>query len=1060
MDSYTQANQDLITYECAIPEPGQLVEVRRRQWVVSDVQGSAFTSGTNNEQHIVTLSSLDEDAMGEELQVLWQIEPGARVLEKAGLPKITGWDSSDRQEAFLDAVRWGAVTNADRSFLQAPFRSGITIEDYQLDPLVRAIDMARVNLLITDDVGLGKTIEAGLVIQELLVRHRARSVFIVCPATLLIKWKTEMWDKFGLEFRIVDTAYIKQLRREHGIHANPWTSFPRLISSMDWMKSGEGLRRMKDILPPHITYPRKFDILVVDEAHNVSPAAASLYALESKRTRLIRSISPHFEHRIFLSATPHNGYKESFTSLLELLDDQRFARSVMPDEKQLQRVMVRRLKSDIVDADGKPVFPKRNVMALEIDYTDEEREIHKLLGDFTELRMKSVQGTRYRRGLDFIHKLLKKRLFSSPMAFANTFVKHLQSLEKRRTRTNEDTMNDRILRKAIMRAEEEFQDDAVAEEALHEAVEAATELSNPLDEAQRDLIVKLTAWADMAKNRVDSKATAILDWLESYLKTDGDWNGKRVILFTEYRATLVWIQQILAPHGYGGDSLMILHGSIVPEERERIKAAFQTHPDISPVRILLATDAASEGIDLQNHCNYIIHIEIPWNPNVMEQRNGRVDRHGQKESDVFIWHPVGKGYRTESDVKNIGVGQMEGDHEYLMRAVQKINTIREDLGSVGPVIANQIEEAMLGRRNNLDTKDAETKAASARRFIVTERKLKEKIVRLHEKLMEAKEDFRLAPVHIARTVLVALEIAGKPALKPVSFADAPEGSVFEVPVLSGSWGRSTAGLEHPHTGVRRPITFDHEVARGRDDVVLAHLNHRFVQMCLRLLREELWKLDDIKNLHRVSVRAVSDNGLDNPVVVVWSRLVVIGGDHHRLHEEITLSGGELKSSGFARIPQIGRLASLVENSEPFDPDSRLSDTLKERYQSQEKPLRSTVEARSTDRMKYLDNTLNKRKESEKKDIIRILDELEKKIHAELKADRLPTQLMLPGFEEAERDQVRRDLNALKMRLARIPEEKDLETDAIDKRFARQNARTFPVAVVLIVPRSFSMEKRI
>jgi len=259
----------------AVPEPGQLVEVRRRQWVVTDVSSGALSPASNGDQHLVGLSSLDEDSMGEEIQVVWQMEAGAQVLEKAGLPSITGWDSNDRLEAFLDAVRWGAVTNADRSFLQSPFRSGITIEDYQLDPLVRAVEMARVNLLIADDVGLGKTIEAGLVIQELLVRHRARTVFVVCPASLQVKWQTEMQEKFGLEFRIVDTEYVKRLRRERGIHVNPWTSYPRLITSMDWMKSGEGFRLLKDVLPPHITYPRKFDILVVDEAHNVAPAGGA-----------------------------------------------------------------------------------------------------------------------------------------------------------------------------------------------------------------------------------------------------------------------------------------------------------------------------------------------------------------------------------------------------------------------------------------------------------------------------------------------------------------------------------------------------------------------------------------------------------------------------------------------------------------------------------------------------------------------------------------------------------------------------------------------------------------
>jgi superfamily II DNA/RNA helicase len=149
----------------------------------------------------------------------------------------------------------------------------------------------------------------------------------------------------------------------------------------------------------------------------------------------------------------------------------------------------------------------------------------------------------------------------------------------------------------------------------------------------------------------------------------------------------------------------------------------------------LATDAASEGIDLQNHCNYMIHIEIPWNPNVMEQRNGRIDRHGQKESEVFIWHPVGKGFESNESIQSSKkVGQIEGDHEYLMRAVLKIDTIREDLGSVGPVIAQQIEEAMLGKRTSLDTAEAETKVAKARKYVSAERKLQEKIEKLHQRL--------------------------------------------------------------------------------------------------------------------------------------------------------------------------------------------------------------------------------------------------------------------------------------------------------------------------------------
>lgn len=1033
----------------AVPEPGQLVEVRRRQWVVTDVSGGAFSLTSDGDQHLVCLSSLDEDSMGEEIQVIWQIEPGAQILEKAGLPSITGWDSDERLEAFLDAVRWGAVTNADRSFLQAPFRSGITIEDYQLDPLVRAVEMARVNLLVADDVGLGKTIEAGLVIQELIVRHRARTVLVVCPASLQVKWQTEMQEKFGLEFRIVDTDYVKRLRRERGIHVNPWTSYPRLVASMDWMKSGEGLRSLKDVLPPGITYPRKFDILVVDEAHNVAPASASKYALESQRTRLIRSLAPHFTHRLFLSATPHNGYQESFTSLLELLDDQRFARTVMPDEKQLHRVMVRRLKSDIVDANGKPVFPVRKLECLEIDYSEEERRIHALLGQYTTDRSKSVKGTRFEYGTDFVHTLLKKRLFSSPMAFALTLAKYRETLDRGKPKSERETLDDRILRKAILKTEEDYSDDSMVEEAQCEAVEAAAELAPSLTCDQRDMLDRLSSWAEKARNRVDSKANAILDWLENHLKTDGRWNGKRVILFTEYRATHAWIHQILAAHGYGGDRSMYLHGSMTPEERESVKAAFQAHPDVSPVRILLATDAASEGIDLQNHCNYLIHVEIPWNPNVMEQRNGRIDRHGQKEDAVFVWHPVGKGFSAKTADGSVTPGDVAGDHEYLMRAVLKIDSIREDLGSVGPVIARQIEEAMLGKRTRLDTVAAEEEAARARKFVAAERSLRERIARLHEKLAEAKNDFHLSPERISRAVQVALDLAEKPSLEPVASAGGNTGSVFRVPVLTGSWGRATMGLEHPHTGVRRPITFDHDVAKGRDDVVLAHLNHRLVQMCLRLLREEIWKLDDVKRLHRVAVRCLPDGELNVPSVAVWSRLVITGGDHRRLHEELTLAGGELEHARFVRITQVGRLETLVTRGSSVEPDKALFEILKQRFERHEDSIMSAIEARSRDRLKFLERTLERRKESEIADIQTILDELENNIRKELSHE----DLQLSLFSDEELGQRKKDRHALNARLSRIPEERKEEKSVIEKRYATPADRTFPVAVVFLVPQS-------
>jgi superfamily II DNA or RNA helicase len=1033
----------------ALPEPGQLVEVRRRQWVVMDIAASSLPGATvNRPQHLVTLASIDEDSLDETLAAVWEIEPGARVLESAGLPAVDGWDPPERISAFLDAVRWGAATSADHMLLQAPFRSGIEIQDHQLDPLVRALGMSRTSLLIADDVGLGKTIEAGLVVQELLIRHRARSVLIVCPASLQVKWKDEMWEKFGLDFRIVNTEYVKTLRRERGLHANPWTSFPRLITSMDWMKAGEGLRLMKDVLPPHLSFPRKFDVLIVDEAHNVAPSAASHYPMPSQRTQLIRRVAPHFQHRMFLTATPHNGYQESFTALLELLDDQRFARTVEPDPAQLQRVMVRRLKTDLVDKNGKRIYPDRAILPLSVEYTADEREAHRLLTAYTESRSASVKGSPSGVGADFIHMLLKKRLFSSPMAFAMTLAKHRSTLAGARKKKS-DGMDERILRKAIARCAEDYADDSALERAEAEAVETATEMGLPLTAEQQALLGKLGAWAEGAKNRADSKALAILALLDERLKTKGQLNGKRIILFTEYRATHDWLLEILSSHGWGGELLSKLHGGTDPEERELIKAAFQAHPSVSPVRILLATDAASEGIDLQNHCNYLVHVEIPWNPNVMEQRNGRIDRHGQRQEKVLIWHPVGAGTRMEGDGDR-AAGDLLGDHDFLLRAVQKVQNMRQDLGCVGPVIASQIEQAMLGRRRYLDTQGAEQQAAKTKKFVTAERDLNQRIALLHARLVEARTTLHLEPHRIRRTVDVALALAGRAPLKPVSL-DGFEGEAFDLPLLTGSWAQALKGVPHPHTGARRPITFDHSAAKGRDDVVLVHLQHKLVQMALRLLRAEVWAPEGRKTLHRVAVRSIPDSVSSVPVVVAWSRLVVTGAGHHRLHEELTMAAGELKDSGFSRVRVLRRIEELLDASEGALPPKRAFVFLQRRFEEQREGLLRAVEARSKERLDSLISALERRQAAEEQDLRGVLDDLEALLRRELADKAPPAQLsMWPTLQQEE---LRRDEAALKARLARIPSERDDELRAIRRRYAEPAIRTFPVALEFLVPAS-------
>ena len=1020
-----------------VPQVGQLVSVRRRQWIVSDIDKSDPKALGHQSQHLLTLSSIDEDALGEELSIIWELEPGALIVERSGLPEISAFDDPSHLDAFLDAIRWGAITNADRNFLQAPFRSGVTIEDFQLDPLVRAIGMARVNLLIADDVGLGKTIEAGLVIQEMLLRHRARSVLVICPSSLQKKWQDEMDEKFGLSFKIVDTEYVRQLRRDRGIHANPWTSFPRLITSQDWIKSGEGQRLLREVLPYKSHYPRKFDILVVDEAHNVAPSGSANYVLESQRTRLIREIAPHFQHKLFLTATPHNGYTESFTSLLELLDDQRFARNIIPDERHLKNSMVRRLKADL------PGYAKRRIEPLLISYRDDERDAYQDLLAYCESR-ESASGTKA-IGSKFITTLLKKRFLSSPAAFYSTLERHIESLSSNGYKSAPTKLDEKILRKAILRTEDDYSVDRDLEDSQLEAVEVASRSIEPLSGLERELVNKLRGWAQRSSHQSNAKSAAICDWIKDHLMTNGAWNNQRVILFTEYRTTQQWLQSILTQYGFGAERLAIIHGGIDSDEREQIKAAFQTHPDESPLRILLATDAASEGIDLQNHCDSLIHLEIPYNPNVMEQRNGRIDRHGQKSLEVVIWHPV--------DADSAAQSAVGGHHDDIIRALRKLESMREDMGSVNPVIAPQMSDLIEGAKSELSTREAELKIEKARTFVKGERQLNERIERLHTQLIETQSDYHLTPEHIEAAVRAGLALAEKPSLKVTELKDAPSGSVFEMPELAGSWAKCSKGLRHPFTGVVRPITFDHGVAKGRDDVVLVHLNHQLVQMCLRLLRAEVWAPSDTKKLNRAAIRAVPDSELSQVIAITVSRLVVTGGNHHRLHEEIIYSAGYLSDSSHNRERGVTTISRFLDVSIPASVLGNVSSKIIDLFNKHKESILKSVEARSSERLKDLQGALSRMRDKELSDIATVLDELEEVIKAELLKAEQPEQMAL--FTEDERTQVRRDFDALRARLARIPEEREFETNGISHRYSEFLERTFPVAVIFLIPESWA-----
>ncbi len=1026
------------------PEPPQvdaLVQIRGQRWVVSDV--APAESSTR-----VTLSSVEDGRYGETLSVIWEIEPGRRTLPGGSLPEIgkDAFDPPERLAAFLDAIRWSAVTSADVKTLQAPFRSGVAIEDYQLEPVARALDAPRVNLLLADDVGLGKTIEAGLVVQELLLRHRGRKVMIVCPAGLTVKWRDEMAEKFGLDFTVIDADRCAQVRRTHGSAANPFEVYPLAIVSLPWLRGPKAQRLLDEVLPPGgPTYPRTFDLLILDEAHHVAPAAPKqVYAVDSQQTKLIRRLAPHFTHRLFLSATPHNGYQASFTALLEILDDQRFARGVEPDRSAVEDVVVRRLKRQIVEADGTPRFQRRDAREIPVVYPEDERRVHGLLEEFAAARRRRLGQARGRKAADLVTLLLKKRLFSSPYAFGQTIAAYADTLASPvRALPPEDEWL------------EEFIDETATldDEELEEAERDALARTKPLVEGGDDevaLLQEMKDWADAHEATPDAKARELITYLRAVCIPDGEnWTNERVIVFTEYRDTKDWLRELLRSAGMGADRVAELDGAMGAEARERVRLAFQKPPSEHPVRILLATDAASEGIDLQDHCHRLVNYDIPFNPNKLEQRIGRIDRWGQKQVPQ-IRHFVGTGWDR-------AVGAYEADLEFLSRVATKVARMEADLGPVNAVLSDAVQRRLTGQISDFDVEHAEKKAATGA-DVPAETDVGAQVRRLRADLDKTVAELRITPAAVKRVVDTALALAHQQPLRDVADPD----PIYEVPTLTGSWERATAGLleKLPEPGKeprQLPVTFDAAVARDRkDDVVLAHLGHPLVAMSTRLLRAAV--SNDEIGLHRVAAVVSDDPDLETVLIGAYSRFVLVGADGVRLHEEVLYAGGWAPGTGrFRRLENLGRLGDLLDRGlttgTPATP--RVQAMMASRWEATRafEGLSAAIEWRTRTRRESLENRLAQRRDAEKRRIEANLDQFAATLRAQLakgdEEDALFSAIEARSKEEIA--QYHRDRRSWEERLRRLDGERARELQQVDARYADPKPHSFPVAVIFVVP---------
>ena len=673
-----------------VPRAGMLATVRNRRGVVAAVEPFAGEGGTI---HLVHVEYKDAQSPPDE-KLLWELEPKCDLLEPNALPRAEDEPMAPADfDALVRAARWTALSpylDPDgegplrREPIASPFHGSVRVEDYQLVPLLKALRMPRVSLLVADDVGLGKTIEAGLILTELLLRRRIQRVLVLTPASLRQQWREELWDKFSLRFEVVDRQSTARLRRRLGMDANPWRSFSRIVASYHYLRQPDVREQFLAACrapegSPHLPW----DLLIVDECHNLMP---SPFGEDSELCRTLRLVAPQFEHRLFLSATPHNGHTRSFTGLLEMLDPVRFTRTneMSPAMRgRVEDVVVRRLKRDI-NTDSEPRFCIRKPpKGLTLPADAKETELANAFDAFrAAIRDLVASGTKGRRRAGtFAVEVLGKRLLSCPAAFAESWRRARHGFADQSATDRELTAAERALKAETGDDRETQQREATAATVVgawikNYADDVADEIER-IENALRHLGFALDTGDNVPRITdqtplVDTRFDALADLIEDLLRSDGDFRpDERLIVFTEYKTTLDYLARrlrerfpparILTLFGAGGSD------GLDHRDRENVKAEF--NDPASPVRILVATDAASEGLNLHSTARYLLHYDCPWNPSRLEQRNGRLDRYGQGR-DVTVHHFVSE---TVADLK------------FLDHVIRKADEIREDLGSLNEI---------------------------------------------------------------------------------------------------------------------------------------------------------------------------------------------------------------------------------------------------------------------------------------------------------------------------------------------------------------------------------------
>ncbi|UPM45337.1 helicase-related protein [Halocatena salina] len=484
----------------------------------------------------------------------------------------------------------------------------VRLEPYQLDCVNWVMQKLRQRALIGDDVGLGKTIEAGLILKELSARNRADRVLFVVPAHLQKKWVRDMDRFFDVDLTVADRTWVEGERRRLGEAGNIWDQGQlRLVTSMAFLRQDEFRPALSDVF---------WDVVVVDEAHKAAKRGDS----PSKTAHTVETVANNSDSLLLLSATPHDGKGEAFHSLVEYIDPFLVAENRDLTRETVDQVMIRRGKEGIYDDNGERVFPDREVNSVSVTMTHDERHFYSAVTEYVKT-VYNRSETLNEPAVGFAMALMQKRLVSSVGAIHATLRRRLNELLETETATDE-----------LSPQAEAYLDGEDLDEDTKQDVEdeiAGLTITSDDDELQEE-IETLHDLVSLAENLpVDSKAQKVRRFITELLE---EQPGEKLLLFTEYRDTLDYLLEFVQDEPWA-DEILVIHGDIDTEERARIEEEFNHGQS----RLLFATDAASEGIDLQHSCHIMANYELPWNPNRLEQRIGRIHRYGQ-DKEVKVWN--------------------------------------------------------------------------------------------------------------------------------------------------------------------------------------------------------------------------------------------------------------------------------------------------------------------------------------------------------------------------------------------------------------------------------------